>query len=70
MSIVPTAVGLADAEGLPAVSMRRVATMLSTSTMALYRHVPGKTELVRLMSDEVFGEQPAGRRAPQLAVRT
>ncbi|MFB6988752.1 TetR/AcrR family transcriptional regulator C-terminal domain-containing protein [Streptomyces sp. NPDC056178] len=58
--IVRTAIELADAEGLPAVSMRRVATTLSTSTMALYRHVPGKAELVRLMSDEVFGERPLG----------
>lgn len=62
--IVRTAVGLADAEGLPAVSMRRVATILATSTMALYRHVPGKAELVRLMSDEAFGERPLGA-APQ-----
>ncbi|MFE3902493.1 TetR/AcrR family transcriptional regulator C-terminal domain-containing protein [Streptomyces sp. NPDC059153] len=58
--IVRTAIELADAEGLPAVSMRRVATTLSTSTMALYRHVPGKAELVRLMSDEIFGERPLG----------
>ncbi|MFE4330036.1 TetR/AcrR family transcriptional regulator C-terminal domain-containing protein [Streptomyces sp. NPDC056831] len=58
--IVRTAIELADAEGLPAVSMRRVATTLSTSTMALYRHVPGKAELVRLMSDEVFGERRLG----------
>ncbi|MEE1808025.1 TetR/AcrR family transcriptional regulator C-terminal domain-containing protein [Streptomyces sp. BE133] len=58
--IVRAAIELADAEGLPAVSMRRVATTLSTSTMALYRHVPGKAELVRLMSDEVFGERPLG----------
>ncbi|MEU6012782.1 TetR/AcrR family transcriptional regulator C-terminal domain-containing protein [Streptomyces sp. NPDC047515] len=58
--IMCTAIELADAEGLPAVSMRRVATTLATSTMALYRHVPGKAELVRLMSDEVFGERPLG----------
>lgn len=58
--IVRTAVELADAEGLPAVSMRRVATVLATSTMALYRHVPGKAELVRLMSEAAFGERPLG----------
>lgn len=58
--IVRTAVGLADAEGLPSVSMRRVATVLGTSTMALYRHVPGKAELVRLMSEAAFGERPLG----------
>ncbi|MFF3953680.1 TetR/AcrR family transcriptional regulator C-terminal domain-containing protein [Streptomyces sp. NPDC001890] len=73
--IVRTATELADAEGLPAVSMRRVATILSTSTMALYRHVPGKAELIRLMSDEAFGERPLGavphgwRPALELAAR-
>lgn len=55
-----TAIELADAEGLPALSMRRTATALSTSTMALYRHVPGKAELVRLMTDAVCGEKPMG----------
>jgi AcrR family transcriptional regulator len=54
--IVRAAIGLADAEGLAAVSMRRVATDLGVSTMSLYRHVPGKDELVFLMSDAVFGE--------------
>ncbi|MFK4223301.1 TetR/AcrR family transcriptional regulator C-terminal domain-containing protein [Streptomyces sp. NPDC019890] len=58
--IVRTAVALADAEGLPALSMRRIATSLGTSTMALYRHVPGKGELLRLMTDEVCGETPMG----------
>ncbi|MFF1925367.1 TetR/AcrR family transcriptional regulator C-terminal domain-containing protein [Streptomyces sp. NPDC058221] len=58
--IVRTAVELADSEGLSAVSMRRIATILATSTMALYRHVPGKAELVRLMSEAAFGERPLG----------
>lgn len=56
--IVATAVRIADVEGLAAVSMRRVATELSASTMALYRHVPGKGELVRLMSDAALEEEP------------
>ncbi|MFD9031897.1 TetR/AcrR family transcriptional regulator C-terminal domain-containing protein [Streptomyces sp. NPDC059567] len=58
--IVRAAIELADAEGLPALTMRRLATSLSTSTMALYRHVPGKGELVRLMTDAVCGEVPLG----------
>ncbi|MFD9224110.1 TetR/AcrR family transcriptional regulator C-terminal domain-containing protein [Streptomyces sp. NPDC060064] len=58
--IVHTAIALADAEGLPALSMRRIATSLATSTMALYRHVPGKAELIRLMTDAVCGEKPMG----------
>ncbi|MBT2445477.1 TetR/AcrR family transcriptional regulator C-terminal domain-containing protein [Streptomyces sp. ISL-36] len=58
--IVRAALELANAEGLSALTMRRVATALSTSTMALYRHVPGKGELVRLMTDAVCGEVPMG----------
>ncbi|MGW5685223.1 TetR/AcrR family transcriptional regulator [Nonomuraea sp. NPDC003754] len=57
--IVRAAVELADAEGLAAVSMRRVAESLGFTTMSLYRHVPGKGELVDLMRDEVMGEQDA-----------
>lgn len=57
--ILRAAVDLADAEGLTAVSMRRVAERLGFTTMALYRHVPGKAELLDLMRDEVIGEQPS-----------
>ena len=53
--IVHTAVGIADAEGLAALSMRRIAADLAVTTMALYRHVPGKDELLLLMADAVFG---------------
>ncbi|MFF2116354.1 TetR/AcrR family transcriptional regulator C-terminal domain-containing protein [Kitasatospora sp. NPDC058184] len=56
--IVATAVRVADEEGLAALSMRRVATDLGVATMSLYRHVPGKDELLRLMTDVAFGEQP------------
>ncbi|MFE2373422.1 TetR/AcrR family transcriptional regulator C-terminal domain-containing protein [Streptomyces sp. NPDC059398] len=56
--IVRTAVAFADADGLATLSMRRVATGLGVSTMALYRHVRGKGELVQLMADAVYGEQP------------
>jgi AcrR family transcriptional regulator len=54
--IVAAAVRLADAEGLAAVSMRRVAGELSVPAMTLYSHVPGKGELVDLMLDGVLGE--------------
>ncbi|MFF9642234.1 TetR/AcrR family transcriptional regulator C-terminal domain-containing protein [Kitasatospora aureofaciens] len=56
--IVEAAVRVADHEGLAALSMRRVATELGVATMSLYRHVPGKDELLRLMMDRVIGEQP------------
>ena len=55
------AVRVADAEGLDAVSMRRIATELGTGTMSLYRYVPGKAELLDLMLDRVQrpSENPA-----------
>ncbi|MFI6690626.1 TetR/AcrR family transcriptional regulator C-terminal domain-containing protein [Streptomyces sp. NPDC050433] len=58
--VVRAAIALADAEGLAALSMRRVAAEFGTSTMALYRHVPSKGELVRLMSEAVFSGGPTG----------
>src|SRR5687768_8875421 len=54
--IVAAAVRLADTEGLPAVSMRRVAGELGVPAMTLYSHLPGKGELVDLMLDAVLGE--------------
>ncbi|MCW8375575.1 TetR/AcrR family transcriptional regulator [Streptomyces justiciae] len=59
--IVEAAVRVADAEGLEAVSMRRIAGELGTGTMSLYRYVPGKGELLDLMLDRVQrpSENPA-----------
>jgi AcrR family transcriptional regulator len=54
--IVGAAVELADAGGLEAVSMSRVAERLGFTTMSLYRHVRGKDELLALMAD---AEPPA-----------
>jgi AcrR family transcriptional regulator len=48
-AIVAAAVRLADAEGLEAVSMARVAAELGFTTMSLYRHVTSKEELLQLM---------------------
>jgi AcrR family transcriptional regulator len=47
--IVAAAVELADAEGLAAVSMARLAERLGCGTMSLYRHVANKEELVAFM---------------------
>jgi AcrR family transcriptional regulator len=52
-AIVEQAVAVADAEGLEAVSMRRVATDLGVGTMSLYRYLPGKEELLDLMIEHV-----------------
>ena len=57
--IAATAVALADAEGLPAVSMQRVASELGFTKMALYRYVPGKTELLAIMVDTAVGPAPS-----------
>jgi AcrR family transcriptional regulator len=56
--VVRTAIAVADADGLDALSMRRVADELSVGTMSLYRYVPGKSELVDLMVDAVQAELP------------
>jgi AcrR family transcriptional regulator len=47
--IVDAALRVADAEGLEAVSMARVAAELGFTTMSLYRHVTSKEELLQLM---------------------
>ena len=54
--VVTAAIGLADAEGLAAVSMRRVATELGVGAMTLYGHVPSKKDLAHLMLDAVLAE--------------
>jgi AcrR family transcriptional regulator len=48
-AIVGTAIELADAEGLAAVSMARLAKELGFTTMSLYRYVASKDELLQLM---------------------
>src|SRR5258708_30413635 len=47
--VVEGAMRIADADGLVAVSMARVAQELGFTTMSLYRHVTGKDELLQLM---------------------
>jgi AcrR family transcriptional regulator len=56
--IVTTAIAIADAEGLAAVSMRRVAGELGVATMSLYRHVTDKDDLLTQMMDASFSEWP------------
>ena len=60
-AIVTAAVALADAEGVDAVSMRRIAAELGVGTMSLYRYVETKDDLLDLMADQVMGEDgPSG----------
>jgi AcrR family transcriptional regulator len=56
--IVEAAIEIADADGLEAVSMARVAERLGFTAMALYRHVSSKDELLILMQDAAVGPPP------------
>ncbi|MFE4513908.1 TetR/AcrR family transcriptional regulator [Kitasatospora sp. NPDC056783] len=55
-SIAAAAIAIADAEGLDAASMRRVAAALGAGTMSLYNYVPKKEHLLDLMLDAATGE--------------
>ncbi|MEV4411891.1 TetR/AcrR family transcriptional regulator [Catellatospora sp. NPDC049609] len=63
--VVRHALALADTEGLDAVSMRRLAAEHGLPTMALYRYVRGKDDLVRLMVDAAFAESPLPSTPPR-----
>ena len=54
--MLQAALALADADGLDAFSMRRLAQELGVVPMALYNHVANKEELLDGMVDLVFGE--------------
>ncbi|MEV8321927.1 TetR/AcrR family transcriptional regulator C-terminal domain-containing protein [Kitasatospora sp. NPDC056731] len=54
--IVAAALRLIDAEGLAALSTRRLATELSVSGPSLYNHVATKDELLDAVVDSVIGE--------------
>ena len=54
--ITTAAIRIADAEGLDAASMRRVAAEIGSGTMSLYRYVPRREDLIELMVDAVLGE--------------
>ncbi|MEN3358242.1 MAG: hypothetical protein V7637_2224 [Mycobacteriales bacterium] len=71
--IVAAAVGIADRDGLPAVSLRRVAAELGSGPMRIYRHVDAKHDLLDLMVDAAYGEidigpPPEGWRAGLTAI--
>ncbi|NBE52928.1 TetR/AcrR family transcriptional regulator [Streptomyces boluensis] len=51
--IAAAAVRIADADGVDAVSMRRVAAEIGCGTMSLYNYVPRKEDLYELMVDAV-----------------
>ncbi|TDD67442.1 TetR/AcrR family transcriptional regulator [Actinomadura darangshiensis] len=73
-AIVETAIKVADAEGLDAVSIRRIAGELGVRAMSLYTHIDAKEDLLDLMVDEVAeevlvkGELPDGWREAMVEI--
>jgi AcrR family transcriptional regulator len=61
-AVVRAAIGVADAEGIEAVSMQRVAKELGYTTMSLYRHVDSKEDMLVLMLDSSMEGDPPGPR--------
>lgn len=57
--IAAAAIAIADAEGLDAVTMQRVAESLGTTKMALYRYLPARADLDAVMLDQAFGAAPS-----------
>jgi AcrR family transcriptional regulator len=58
------ALGVADRDGLEAVTLRRVADELGVGTMTLYSYVPGRPELVELMVDAMAASTYEGHPLP------
>ena len=56
--IIDAALGVIDAEGLDALTMRRVSEELGTGPASLYAHVANKDELLAAAFDRVTGEIP------------
>ncbi|WP_155370735.1 TetR/AcrR family transcriptional regulator [Catellatospora vulcania] len=57
-AITRAALAIADAEGIGAVSMQRVAKDLDYTTMSLYNYVPSKDQLIELMIDAATPPPP------------
>ena len=55
-AVVDAALAMADAGGLDAVSLRRLASTFGVTPMALYRHVTDKDHLLDLMAGRVLDE--------------
>jgi AcrR family transcriptional regulator len=68
---VDEAIALVDAEGADALTMRRLATQLGTSTMSTYHHVPDKQALIEAIAARIIAQldQPPEDAAWTEAVR-
>lgn len=67
-AVLRRAVEVADADGLPALTMRRLADELGVEAMSLYHHVAGKDALLDGIAELVFEEvlEAAASVAPDL----
>lgn len=63
--LLQAAIGIADAEGLGAVSIRAVAGRLGVAPMTLYRHIRDKNDLLASMSETVFAASPPPAELPE-----
>jgi AcrR family transcriptional regulator len=57
-ALVQAAIQLADQEGLGSVTMQRLAAVLESKSMTLYRYIPNKDALLDLMWDTAMGSPP------------
>ncbi|MET0135003.1 MAG: TetR/AcrR family transcriptional regulator [Kibdelosporangium sp.] len=56
--IARAAIRIADADGLAALSMQRIAAELGYSTMSIYNHIPSKDLLLEVAADIAAGKPP------------
>ncbi|GLZ77468.1 TetR family transcriptional regulator [Actinorhabdospora filicis] len=54
--ILAKTIEILDAEGIEALSMRRLGAELNAGATSMYRHVANKEQLLELAVDEVYGE--------------
>lgn len=60
--IASVAMEIADGDGIQAITMAAVAGRLGLTTMALYRHVDSRSDLVAVAADAALGRPPATSR--------
>lgn len=63
--ILDAAVALADAEGIEALSMRRIGHALGVEAMSLYNHVANKEDILNGILDVIIGEIDMAETGPE-----
>lgn len=57
-TVVKASLAIADAEGVERLTMRRLATELGVTPMAIYHHVESKEQLLDIVADESLRDLP------------